>query len=360
MVNDLREFKRLLEEIRWLDAELYGKDFVLTWERSIKEVRQVLFTAEALKWLYDNNISIKCFESGIALVQVGDRHTPREACSRLFFVMAANFLGLTTHQVEYHGKEIRELCHSFLTGVEIVGVQELSPRVVEEIEDPKGTATAAEGASQTVSAVEPPGSESSPRQPGIINLQCSWDNPIQAMADMLLLKDHFLSLERLAGKKIAVVWDNNTAPISSPSVPQGFVALASRFGMMVNLAYPKGYDLSPHVINVAKRHSESSSGAFVIVPSLEQALTGADAVYRLNWDISPPKEHTALLKSWTCTPDKMQLTNDGTAFSMSGHDADRYKPYIITAIMVNNRLKDPAKLLGHLRKKNTQRLLSLD
>ncbi len=367
MANDVREYKRLLEEIRWLDAELYGKDFLLTWERSLKEVQQVLYTAEALKWLCENNISAKCFDSGLAILQIKDRPGSNQASwsgrNRLSFGFAANSLGLTVHQMDKDEGEIQPAYFSFLREIEFIGIQDTYPG---EEGDKKGSVDKAGNAKMKAlaAALNSWGASEKKtetgdliRRPGVINLHCDLDYPIQAMADILVLKYHFGSLERLVGKKVAVIWEYSPAAAMPFSVPQGFVGLVTRFNMEVVLAHPGGYDLDPRVLEAARANAETGEGHFATTHSMDQALRDADAVYIMNWPASAVPGEKIAVDDWTYSEEKIKLTRDGRAFLMESEPAMGWQSYIIAAMMLNNRFKEPAKLLGSLKKRNIKRLL---
>ncbi len=367
MVSDIREFKRLLEEIRWLDADLHGKDFLLTWERSQKEVQQVLYTAEALKWLCENNVSTKCFDSGLAILQIKDRPGLAQDSwserNRLSFGFAANSLGLTVHQMDKDEGEIQPAYFSFFRETEFIGIQDTYPgegeyknsRVdkagnakIKELAAALDSSGAADNGTDTRDLI---------RRPGVINLQCDLDHPIQAMADMLVLKHHFGSLERLVGKKVAVIWGDSPTAAVPFSVPQGFVGLVPRFNMEVILAHPQGYDLNPRVVDAARTHAETGEGHFTTTHSMDQALKDADVVYIMNWPASTVSGKKIAVDDWTYREEKINLTRDGLAFLMNSEPAMAYKPYIVAAIMLNNRFKEPARVLGGLKKRNINRLL---
>jgi ornithine carbamoyltransferase len=140
-------------------------------------------------------------------------------------------------------------------------------------------------------------------------------------------------------------------------VPQGFVGLVTRFNMGVILAHPGGYDLNPRVIDAARANAENSDGCFTTVHSMDQALIDADAVYIMNWPGSTVSEKKFAVEDWTYTEEKIKLTRDGKAFLMNSEPAMGCKSYIIAAMMLNNRFKEPAKLLGSLKKRNIKRLL---
>lgn len=367
MVSDVREFKRLLEEIRWLDADLHGKDFLLTWERSQKEVQQVLYTAEALKWLCENNISTKCFDSGLAILQIKNRPgLARDSWSgrnRLSFGFAANSLGLTVHRMDKDEGEIYPAYLSFLRETEFIGVQDTYPGNGEyknSSVDKAGNVKMKELAAALDSwGASDNGIDTRDliRRPGVINLQCDLDHPIQAMADILVLKHHFGSLERLVGKKVAVIWGHSPTDVMPFSVPQGFVGLVTRFNMEVILAHPEGYDLNPRVLDAARTNAETGEGHFTTTHSMDQALKEADVVYIMNWPASTVSGKEIAVDDWTFRQEKIKLTRAGQAFLMNSEPAMGCKSYIVSAIMLNNRFKEPAKVLGSLKKRNIKRLL---
>ena len=372
MIRDIREFKRLLEEIRWLDAQLCGKNFFLTWQRSLKEVQQVLYTAEALKWLHENNISAKCFESGLAVLQIREQTSLEDVpgntrvkwpiwttWNRLSFVSAANLLGLAMLQVDQEEGEIQPVDLSLLAGAEIIGIQDTRPGAGED----------KEGAGEEKEDSQSPGNEdetgSLNRLPGIIHLLTHLDHPSRGMADLLRLKHHFGSLERLPAKKIAVTWSHSRSdspastpvglPITPPAVPQGVVALATRFGMDVTLAYPEGYDLNAGVMEVAHQHARDSGGRFTILPSMDQALADAEAVYLVNWSPATAGEKRPDPGDWQYGPEQAKLTREDSALTLGCEAALAYHSHLIAALVVNNRFKEPAKLLENLRKGNSKR-----
>ncbi|MDQ1350564.1 MAG: hypothetical protein QG657_866, partial [Acidobacteriota bacterium] len=91
-------YKRIMREFKWLDPEtdLSGQDFFLTWEKSLDQLRQILLTAEMLKYFRENNISTRCFDSGLAVSQFRDNSTR----TRFSFASAANLLGLTVQDLD--------------------------------------------------------------------------------------------------------------------------------------------------------------------------------------------------------------------------------------------------------------------
>ena len=229
-------------------------------------------------------------------------------------------------------------------------------------------------------------------------MQCDVDHPTQAMADLMHVKQHFGSLEKLRGKKIAMTWAYSPSYGKPLSVPQGIIGLMTRFGMQVSLAYPEGYGLIPEVVEWPGRTARKSGGKFEVVSSMDEAFQGADVVYPKSWaPYQVMQRRTPLLhkgdkeglkqlekeclannakhKDWECDEKKMKLTKGGEALYMHCLPADisgvscaqgevskgvfekyriatyqeaSYKPFIIAAMIFMARLKDPAAALKKL------------
>jgi knotted carbamoyltransferase YgeW len=380
-----------------LASGLFGKDFLLTWEKSREDLEMILTVAEDLKMLRDRNISPRCFDSGLAISQFRDNSTR----TRFSFASAANLLGLAVQDLDEgksqiaHGETVRETSAmiSFLS--DIIGIRDdmflgAGNAYMREV----GAALDEAFADGVL-----------PQRPGIINLQCDIDHPTQSMADLLHLKTVFGSLEKLKGKKIAMTWAYSPSYGKPLSVPQGIIGLMTRFGMQVDLAFPEGYGLIPDVVELAGKQAEYSGGQFRVVNSMEEAFAGADIVYPKSWapyrvmqrrtvllrnnDHDGMKElekeclvNNARFKNWECTEENMKITRNGKALYMHCLPADisgisckagevsasvferhrvplykqaGFKPYIIAAMMLTNRFEDPAAMFDKLIRKKINR-----
>ncbi len=392
---------QMLQSIRKLNASLYGKDFLLTWDKSLPELKLILQTAELMKHLYEQNVSLRVFDTGLAISNFRDNSTR----TRFSFASASNLLGLAVQDLDEgksqiaHGETVRETANmiSFLT--QIIGIRDdmylgaghtYMLEVAEALED---------GFNQGVLA----------QRPGIVNLQCDIDHPTQSMADLCWLKEHFGSLDALRGKKIAMTWAYSPSYGKPLSVPQGILGLMTRFGMDVTLAHPPGYDLIPDVVDLASRQARETGGSFRQVTSMEEAFEGADIVYPKSWapyqvmqkrtDLLRAKDqdglkelekqclaHNAEYKNWECDEAKMKRTKGGEALYMHCLPADitdvsckagevsasvfekyriptykeaGYKPFVIAAMMLTNRMEDVTGTLGELMGYPMERVLDV-
>ena len=394
----MKELNALLKEIKGYKSQMFSKDFLLTWEKSADELKQILAIADLLKLMRQENISARCFDSGIAVSLFRDNSTR----TRFSFASACNLLGLAVQDLDEgksqiaHGETVRETANmiSFLS--EVVGIRDdmflgaghtYMKEVGEALDD---------GFKQKVL----------PQRPAVVNLQCDVDHPTQAMADLGWLKEYFGGLDKLKGKKIAMTWAYSPSYGKPLSVPQGIIGLMTRFGMDVSLAHPEGYNLIPDVINVAKKNAKASGGKFTVCNTMEGAFKDADIVYPKSWapysvmqkrtKLLQNKDHDGLkvlekeclannakFKSWECTEKMMKLTKKGKALYMHCLPADitdvsckagevaasvfdryrietykeaGYKPYMIAAMILTSRFKNVHGLLEKLIKQGRERI----
>jgi len=102
----------------------------------------------------------------------------------------------------------------------------------------------------------------------VINALSDLYHPCQALADVQTLREHF---GRLEGRKLAYVGDGN-------NVAHSLMLTATRLGMHVAVATPKGYEP-----NAAIAAQATQFGPITVTNSTAEALSGADAVYTDVW-----------------------------------------------------------------------------
>jgi len=394
----MKELNALLKEIKGYKTKLHGKDFLLTWEKTTDELKQILAIADLLKMMREKNISAKVFDSGLAVSLFRDNSTR----TRFSFASACNLLGLAVQDLDEgksqiaHGETVRETANmiSFLS--EVIGIRDdmylgAGNTYMREVGDALD-----DGVKQGVL----------PQRPAVVNLQCDVDHPTQAMADLGWLKEHFGGLDKLKGKKIAMTWAYSPSYGKPLSVPQGIIGLMTRFGMEVSLAHPEGYNLIPDVMEVAKKNAAESGGKFSVSNSMEEAFKGADIVYPKSWapyavmgkrtELLRKNDHDGLkalekeclannakFKNWECTEDMMKLTKNGKALYMHCLPADitdvsckagevaasvfdryrietykeaGYKPYMIAAMILTSRFGNVPEILAAQVEKGRKRI----
>jgi knotted carbamoyltransferase YgeW len=395
---ETKNILRALDRLSALDFKgLRGRDFLLSWDKSEAELRAVLAVAEILKDLREANLSPRIFDSGLAVSIFRDKSTR----TRYSFQSAANLLGLAVQDLDEtrsqiaHGETVRETANmlSFLT--EVIGIRD-------DIFLGQGHAYMLEVAE----AVREGHREGVlPAAPTVVNLQCDLDHPTQSLADLLHLARHFGGLEQLAGKKIAMSWAYSPSYGKPLSVPQGIIALMTRFGMNVVLAHPPGYNLLPDIQTRAAEFAAAAGGGFQVSSSMAEAFQQADVVYPKSWaPYQVMERRTELLKKedargleelekeclennrrfadWECTEGLMAGTRDALylhclpadisgvscrqgevaaavfeRFRLATYREAGYKPYVIAAMVALSKLEDPVGILHKLLRTASRRAL---
>ena len=108
----METFKEYIEKLDKLEFEkMYENDFFLTWEKTRDELEAVFTVADTLRYLRENNISTKIFDSGLGISLFRDNSTR----TRFSFASACNLLGLEVQDLDEgksqisHGETVREM-----------------------------------------------------------------------------------------------------------------------------------------------------------------------------------------------------------------------------------------------------------
>ena len=394
-----QQFEELVKEIKGLKTDkMYLNDFFVTWEKSDDELKAVWDVADALRNLRERNISTKVFDSGLGISLFRDNSTR----TRFSFASACNLLGLEVQDLDEgksqvaHGETVRETANMISFMADVIGIRD-------DMYIGKGNAYMHEVA-DSVEAGHKDGVLE--QRPTLVNLQCDIDHPTQCMADALHVIHEMGGIENLKGKKLAMTWAYSPSYGKPLSVPQGVIGLFTRLGMEVVLAHPEGYDVMKDVVDVAEKNAKESGGSFKVTNDMKEAFQGADIVYPKSWaPFAAMEKRTNLYgegdtegikalekellaqnaqhKDWACTEEMMKLTKDGKALYMHCLPADitgvsckegevdatvfdryrdplykeaSYKPYVIAAMILLEKFKDPAKVLEELQKRGQDRI----
>jgi knotted carbamoyltransferase YgeW len=395
----MKNLNAYIEKLNKLNfKDMYNNDFFLTWEKTPEELEAVFTIADALRYMRENNISTKVFESGLGISLFRDNSTR----TRFSFASACNLLGLEVQDLDEgksqvaHGETVRETANMVSFMADVIGIRD-------DMYIGKGNAYMHEFSE----AVRQGNKDGILEQaPTLVNLQCDIDHPTQAMADMLHIINEFGGIENLKGKKIAMTWAYSPSYGKPLSVPQGIVGLMTRMGMDVCLAHPEGYEIMSDVEEVAKNNAAASGGSFTKTNSMAEAFKDADIVYPKSWAPFVAMEKRTDLygkgdfdgikalekellaqnaehKDWACTEEMMKLTKEGKALYMHCLPADitgvsckegevdasvfdryrtplykeaSYKPYIIAAMIFLAKFKNPQDTLKSLEEASQQRV----
>lgn len=393
----MKTVNELIKDINSLTSHLHEKDFLLTWEQTPDELKQVLDVAAALKALRAENISTKVFNSGLGISVFRDNSTR----TRFSYASACNLLGLEEQVLDEkvsqiaHGETVRETANMVSFMADVIGIRD--DMFIGEGHKYMKTFMDALDEGYKEGILE--------QRPTLVNLQCDVDHPTQCMADMLHLIHQFGGVENLKGKKVAMTWAYSPSYGKPLSVPQGVIGLFTRFGMDVVLAHPEGYEVMPEIEEIAKKNAADNNCTFTKTNSMEEAFKDADIVYPKSWaPFAAMEKRTKLYqagdkegidalekellaqnaehKDWACTEEMMSLTKDGKALYLHCLPADitglsceegevdnsvfdryivplykqaSFKPYIIAAMMFLAKVKDPVQALKDLDAGENQR-----
>ncbi len=382
--------------------EMYEGDFFLTWEKTDDEIEAVFTIADALRYMRENNISTRIFESGLGISLFRDNSTR----TRFSFASACNLLGLEVQDLDEgksqiaHGETVRETANMISFMADVIGIRD-------DMYIGKGNTYMHEVVNAVTEGYKDGVLE---QKPTLVNLQCDIDHPTQCMADMLHIIHHFGGVENLKGKKVAMTWAYSPSYGKPLSVPQGVIGLFTRFGMDVVLAHPEGYEVMPEVEEVAKKNAAATGGSFKKVNSMAEAFQDADIVYPKSWapfaamekrtdlyaqgDSAGIKaleqellQQNAQHKDWCCTEEMMAKTHDGKALYLHCLPADingvsctdgeveasvfdryrvplykeaSFKPYIIAAMIFLAKCKDPQAMLKKLEERAVERRMKAE
>jgi len=384
----MTKFSKKIEILNSLKMNSFGKDFLLTWEKSLDELKATLLTAEILKEMHKNNHSFKIFESGLGISIFKDKSTR----TRFSFASACDALGLSVQDLDEkksqiaHGETVRETANMISFLAETIGIRD-------DIFIGEGD----KYQRQVAAAVQFGFDEGILHQrPTVINLQSDIDHPTQSMSDLAKISDYFDGVSNLKGKKIVMSWAYSPSYGKPLSVAQGMLGLLSRFGADVVLAHPEGYELLPEVIELTKKQADESGGNFQITNDMKTAFRNADVVCPKSWasfrvmeqrrDLLHANDEQGLnelertcltenakYQDWECNDEMMALTNDALYLhplpaDISGVNCERgevsktvfeknifhtysqasYKPFVIAAMIFLSKMKNPADKLKEI------------
>ncbi|MDR2134416.1 MAG: knotted carbamoyltransferase YgeW [Treponema sp.] len=384
----INQYTSKLDRLNFRD--MFGGDFFLTWEKSRDELLAVFTVADALRWLRENNVSVRIFDSGLGISLFRDNSTR----TRFSFGSACNLLGLEVQDLDEgksqiaHGETVRETANMISFMADVIGIRD-------DMYIGKGNAYMREVAR----AVREGCADGNLEQcPTLVNLQCDIDHPTQTMADMNHIIHCFGGIDKLRGKKIAMTWAYSPSYGKPLSVPQGVIGLMTRFGMEVHLAHPEGYEVMPEIEKLAQKNAAEGGGKFIRSNSMKDAFMDADIVYPKSWaPFAAMEKRTELygegdfdgikklekellaqnagFRDWECTEKLMKSTRDGNALYLHCLPADisgvsckegeveasvfeRYrvplyrqashKPYVIAAMIFLSKIKCPQETLSNI------------
>src|ERR1017187_4495941 len=177
----MNTLKTQLAELQNLKIATYGKDFLLTWEKTDDEIRALTHVAQGFYAMDKARKQFRVFETGLGGSHFRDKST-RTRCS---FASAVNALGLGLSELDEeksqiaHGETVRETANMISFMTEAIGIRDDMYLGEGNTHMREFARAVREGFDQGVLH----------QRPSVINLQCDVDHPTQAMADLMQVKN---------------------------------------------------------------------------------------------------------------------------------------------------------------------------
>jgi N-acetylornithine carbamoyltransferase len=114
----------------------------------------------------------------------------------------------------------------------------------------------------------------------VLNMQCDWYHPFQALADLLTIIEQKGDPRQLTINMSYAYAASYQKPIS---VPQSFILLLTRFGANVRLTRPPEFELMPEVMAQAEENARKARGSLEVYEDFDEGMQGADVVYAKAW-----------------------------------------------------------------------------
>lgn len=110
----------------------------------------------------------------------------------------------------------------------------------------------------------------------VVNALSDSEHPCQALADMMVLSEHWGGIDRLAGRQLVYVGDGN-------NVAASLLLASASLGLHMRWVGPEGYEPDPLIVGHARHLAEESGSRIELDHDPVAGVVGADAVYTDVW-----------------------------------------------------------------------------
>lgn len=143
----------------------------------------------------------------------------------------------------------------------------------------------------------------------VINGLSDLEHPVQALSDLMTIKEYF---GRLNGLTLAFVGDGQDNVLNSLMIG------SLKVGMNVRVATPKEIPILKDYLELAEKLSRENESEFIVTEDPKEAVKNADVVYTDVW-VSMGKEKEAdrrreILKAYQINKELMSLAKKGSIF----------------------------------------------
>lgn len=188
----------------------------------------------------------------------------------------------------------------------------------------------------------------------VLNMQCDWYHPFQALADLLTIIEHKGDPRSLTVNVSYAYAASYQKPIS---VAQSEILLLTRYGANVRLTRPPEFTLMPEILAQAEENAKAAHGSFEVIEDFDEGMKGADVVYAKSWgsmlttdDLDESAKISEQYTDWITDERRMAMA-DGDAIYMHPLPADRNIEVTDEVIDgPNSRVFDQAENRLHVQK----------
>jgi len=152
----------------------------------------------------------------------------------------------------------------------------------------------------------------------VLNMQCDYYHPFQALADLMTIVEQKGDPRGLTVNVSYAYASSYQKPLS---VPQSLLLLLTRFGANVRLTRPPEFKLMPDIVAQATDNARLSGGSLEVFDDFDAGFKGADVVYPKSWgsmlttsDLEESSRISEQYSDWICDDRRMALSKDDSIY----------------------------------------------
>jgi N-acetylornithine carbamoyltransferase len=152
----------------------------------------------------------------------------------------------------------------------------------------------------------------------VMNMQCDYYHPFQALADLLTIFEH---KGNPRGLNINVSYAYAASYQKPLSVPQSLILLLTRYGANVRLTHPPEFKLMPAIVEQARENAHRAGGSLEIFDDFDAGFQDADVVYPKSWgctlttdDLEQSAAISKQYTDWICDERRMSLAKEDAIY----------------------------------------------
>ena len=152
----------------------------------------------------------------------------------------------------------------------------------------------------------------------VLNMQCDWYHPFQALADLLTIVE---KRGDPSGLTVNVSWAYAASYQKPLSVPQSLILLLTRYGMNVRLTRPPEFRLREEIVDQGNANARASGGSLEVLEDFDAGFEDADVVYPKSWgsmlttsDLDESSAIAAGYSDWIADEERLARATDSVGY----------------------------------------------